>query len=426
MQGSRSDSFLQSSSRPLSIGYVSRGWPTNAFTNGIVTYVGQITDALRQLGHSPHILTHEIKGPTPSPDANVHLIDNPGMLDRLTDSIRMRFSVHRAVEYRNARSIIRTATRIARTSQLDLIEIEESFGLARLLVGRLPIPVVVRMHGPWGLVGPMAGAPDDQIFRRRVRIEGLGLVAAAGITAPSAFVRDWACKHYNLAPRHMEVIPNPVDLASPDQHWQLAGCDPNLILFIGRFDRLKGVDLIIESFKRISRDYPAVRLRLIGPPKGVIDPDNRSITPTEYLEAQLPGAQASGRVQWLGPLPQDSLAGHRREALACVVCSRYETFPMAVLEAMSLGCPIVASNVGGIPEVVSDGHNGLLFKSGDADDLAARLRWLLDNPHQAARLGSQAAIDCAQRFDPTRLASQMISYYDRVLRDSASHQSLHS
>ena len=80
----------------------------------------------------------------------------------------------------------------------------------------------------------------------------------------------------------------------------------------------------------------------------------------------------------LGGQPFASLAPLRRKAAVCVVCSRYENLPLAVLETMALGCPLVAARVGGIPEVI-DGHaNGLLHCAGSSDDLAAQIISLLN------------------------------------------------
>ncbi|MBV8130161.1 MAG: glycosyltransferase family 4 protein, partial [Planctomycetaceae bacterium] len=86
------------------------------------------------------------------------------------------------------------------------------------------------------------------------------------------------------------------------------------------------------------------------------------------------------------------------KALVSVVCSRYENLPLAVLETMALGCPLVAARVGGIPEVL-DGHaNRLLHCAGNSDNLAAQIIALLNDPERSAQLGIQAAIDSEQRL----------------------------
>ena len=82
---------------------------------------------------------------------------------------------------------------------------------------------------------------------------------------------------------------------------------------------------------------------------------------------------------------------------------------------MSLGCPIVAATVGGIPEILQDQSDGLLHRSEDPDDLAAKIIALLNDPALAAQLGSHAAVTCEKRFSPETIATQMVDFYRRAL-----------
>jgi len=152
----------------------------------------------------------------------------------------------------------------------------------------------------------------------------------------------------------------------------LNDADPERILFVGRFDRHKGGDLIIDAFGRVLQDVPEARLWFVGPDRGYIDANGRTWHIEEYLRDRLPGALESKRVEWLGAQPFASLAPLRRKALVCVVCPRYENLPLVVLETMALGCPLVAASVGGIPEVIDDHANGLLHCAGSSDDLALK------------------------------------------------------
>lgn len=415
----RSQGLLSAPAGPLSIGYVCPGWPVESFTNGVVSYVTSTMAAMRDLGHRATALTGFFRpadGGPAAPGPGVCVLPSPEGLRRLALLPLWRLSPDTARDQTHCWKIREAARRLAADPGLDILEMEECFGWPRLVAGRVPSRVVVRMHGPWGLVGPASGAPDDRALRRRVRLEGLGLAAAAGITAPSSFVLDWARRHYGLEPAHAEVIPNPAPIADESDRWRPDRHDPGLILFIGRLDHLKGVDLVVEAFRMLRDDYPAARLRLIGPCHGEIGPGLGAVSPEQYLDDRLPGDRASGRVEWLGPVPHGDLAAHRREARVCVVASRLETFSLTAVEAAVLGCPVVASEVGGIPEVIRDGDNGLLFPAGDAGALAARIRWLLDAPDLAARLGAAAAVDAAERFDPARLAARTAEFYHRVSR----------
>ena len=154
-----------------------------------------------------------------------------------------------------------------------------------------------------------------------------------------------------------EVIPNPTEPVA--DLWQLAQADPKRILFVGRFDRLKGGDLVIDAFARIVQAEPEARLSFVGPDRGCRTDNGDTWQIEQYIRHRLPGALETKRVEWLGAQPFSALAQLRRQALVCVICSRYETFPYTVIEAMALGCPIVAATVGGIPEIIRNESNGV-------------------------------------------------------------------
>jgi glycosyltransferase involved in cell wall biosynthesis len=86
---------------------------------------------------------------------------------------------------------------------------------------------------------------------------------------------------------------------------------------------------------------------------------------------------------------------------------------------MALGCPVVAARVGGIPEVVRDGDDGLLHRPGDPDDLAAKIVALLSDPARAAELGRRAAARCEQGFHPVVVAARMAAHYRRLRKPIA-------
>src|SRR5262249_38213008 len=95
---------------------------------------------------------------------------------------------------------------------------------------------------------------------------------------------------------------------------------------------------------------------------------------------------------------------------------RYENFPSTVVEAMTMGCPIVAARVGGIPEIVQDQVNGLTHRPEDPGDLAAQIIVLLNDPARASQLGGQAAATCESRYHPDVIAARMVDFYRQVIR----------
>jgi glycosyltransferase involved in cell wall biosynthesis len=121
----------------------------------------------------------------------------------------------------------------------------------------------------------------------------------------------------------------------------------------------------------------------------------------------------------LGRVPPDEVLALRRKALATFVSSRYDNFPTTVTEAMVAGCPLVATRVGGIPDMVDDGVSGLLCRPEDADDLAEKLLRLLHDPDLASRMGREAARSGEARFHPDLLASRMVEVYRRTIAEHA-------
>ena len=95
--------------------------------------------------------------------------------------------------------------------------------------------------------------------------------------------------------------------------------------------------------------------------------------------------------------------------------SRYENFPLTLLEAMAQGCPLVCADAGSCTEIVEPERTALVFRAGDAGALAERIAVLLDRPERAAELGAQALADYRRRFLPGPIARVTLQYYEEVL-----------
>lgn len=403
-------------SAPLSLAYVVGAWPPDAEANGVLMYVRDIMEGLRQSNHHVSIMT--IACNFINHDNNIyHLGDNShrGFVAGLVDKVAFRVRPARALARRVSRSIA-AATRCAIGEHgLQLLEMEEAFGWPCLVKRQTSIPLVVRLHGPWFINGPLRGAHEDASFRARVRAEREAVLAADAVSAPSRDILDRTRDYYGLPLESAVVIPNPGPVVPPERRWRPMDCDPSLVLFVGRFDLHKGGDIMIDAFVEVLRARPDTRLWFVGPDEGVTGADGHRWDIRSYLAARALRAWSEGRIEWLGRRPGSSLAQLRRRAAVTVVASRYDNFPTTVLEAMAHGCPLVATRTGGIPEMVQDGAEGLLCPPNDPLALAASIRRLLDDPSLAARLGAQAASHCQRAYHPTTVARTMAEYYRSAL-----------
>jgi glycosyltransferase involved in cell wall biosynthesis len=176
------------------------------------------------------------------------------------------------------------------------------------------------------------------------------------------------------------------------------------ILYAGVLTPLKGVHHLIEAFAAIAAEFPDARLTLVGRAQDEIY--------TADLKRQVVGAGLTDRVGFAAPLPQANLALRMKNAAVLALPSLSEGLGRVIIEAMAAATPVIASDVGGIPEIVKDGDNGFLVAPGDERGLAEKLRWMLKNPHEARRLGRCARV-FAQQFFSTEA---YLEGYRRVFR----------
>lgn len=394
------------------IALVSPAWPAAKTHNGIVTYVSNLCAGLDAIGVSHRVLSAATEEGDDGSAPRLSEYAAPSPFERLAVRIGRRISARLAQQHVRARSLLRGIERLTREWPCDLVEVEESFGSASVL-NDAGIPTIVRLHGPWFLNAEALGMPRDDDFTFRDAHERRAICGAYGLSSPSYDVLARVRAHYRVELPDAEVVPNPCPSVAERAHFRLAHCDRNLILFVGRFDRHKGADIMLDAFVRVARAVPSARLLFVGPDRGLVDQTGRAMTCDTYLDAHVP-SEVRGRIEITGALPSAQISALRRRALITVVPSRYETFGMTVVEAMAHGSPLVTSGAGGIAEIVCDGKTARLFENGSAESLAKVLCELLARPDEAAALGARALRDCERRFRPEVVARQMVDFYDRV------------
>ncbi len=165
-----------------------------------------------------------------------------------------------------------------------------------------------------------------------------------------------------------------------------AGLASNELLFLGRLEPEKGVGTLLEAMPLVLAADPAARLRIVG--GGSLDAELRT-------RARRLGL--GGRVEFVGKVAKDRVQGYYAQAAALVLPSIWsENSPLSIYEAMAAGLPVLASRIGGMPELVEDGVTGFLFTPRDAGDLADKALTFLRTPpaereRMSARMRARAA-----------------------------------
>src|SRR5208283_4946111 len=229
-------------------------WPPGFVSNGIVTYAAQLVPALRRLGHEVFVLTsHKAADGNDSYTIDLrNFAFNPTLRDRAIFKLAPAAATFKVISYSFAAAI----KQLVETHGLDVFEMEETGGWS-FAVSRLKLlPVVVRLHGPRFLTGKFDIQNDKDRYRGWEKHERRGIEHAQFVTAPSIATLQAVKNHYGLYLTASRVIPNPLDAASEAESWNIKTCDPNKLLFVGRFDSLKGGDLVLRVFARLVASFP--------------------------------------------------------------------------------------------------------------------------------------------------------------------------
>jgi glycosyltransferase involved in cell wall biosynthesis len=199
-----------------------------------------------------------------------------------------------------------------------------------------------------------------------------------------------------IEPARLRVLSHFVDLTGIEPKQEPGGP----VVFAGRLAPEKGVDVLVEAIGLLGGE---ARLEVAG------DGPER-----ERLEA-LAGARAPGRVRFWGRLSKERLLELLSRASVCAIPSRwYENQPMAVLEAFACGVPVVATGLGGLPELVEPGVDGEIVPADDPATLAKALGGTLRDQERAFAMGRAGLAKMRQRFSPERHLEQLDGIYQGV------------
>ena len=298
-------------------------------------------------------------------------------------------------------------TDVAKHENLDLLHVHyaiphaTSAVLAREILAKRGkrIPVVTTLHGTdITLVG------QDPSFAPVVTYS---INESDGVTAVSDYLRRETFEHFDVQ-REIEVIPNFIDadrfrrldkahfrrLLSPD--------DEKVLVHVSNFRPVKRATEVVEVFARLREAGFRAKLLLVG--------DGPDRTNAERLARQL---GVYDDVRFLGK--QEPVEEILSIADVFLMPSGSETFGLAALEAMACGVPVVASNIGGIPELVIDGETGFLCPLGDLDAYTEATRRLLEDDALHARFAKASRTRAADEFDLDRVIPHYEAYYERVL-----------
>jgi L-malate glycosyltransferase len=296
---------------------------------------------------------------------------------------------------------------VAEVASLDLLHVHYAIPhsvsalLARMMAAPRRLPFITTLHGTdITLVG------NDRSY---LPITKFSIEESDGVTAISNYLRDRTLREFEIK-RPIEVIPNFVNCdmyKRADDSALRAKLAPNgepILMHLSNFRPVKRITDAVEIFARVREKIPA-KLILMGD-----GPDRGA---AEYLVRR---KRLSKDVCFLGK--QDRVQEKLGLADLFLLPSDLESFGLAALEAMACEVPVVATNVGGLPEVVTHGVDGYLVPPRDIDAAAKFALEILSRPDRGRAMGQQARINARRRYCSNDVIPRYEDYYQKVLNAS--------
>jgi len=284
------------------------------------------------------------------------------------------------------------------------------------------LPLILHMHNLYNILG------------KRERPAPGTAIPVEGFVACSRFILEQEQHRLATGAASHFVLYNGVDLEAFSPWWdqqtrrmevrrRYGLSDEPTVLFVGKLRESKGVGVLLAAMDRVWRQVPRAVLVLVGGTEFGHGRLDRRTPFWEKLQNQL--ARAAGRVILTGFIPPPEVPQAYLLGDVFVAPSQIpEGLPLVVLEAPASGLPVITTRMGGIPEVIREGHNGLLLKrKDDTLELADKIIRLLTDAGEREALGRQGRQGVERHFSWDHIARQQEEIFDQVLQASASRTS---
>lgn len=214
--------------------------------------------------------------------------------------------------------------------------------------------------------------------------------------APSKFLRDKMIE-CGMGPGRIIHIPNFVCLDNRETKYEFS----SYIVYIGRLVKEKGLITLIQAMKKITN----VKLLIIG--------EGEHRKELEYLVDK----EGINNIEFKGYISEENIKTAVKNAMFLVVPSEwYEVFGIVIIESFSMAKPVIGANIGGIPELIDDNVNGLLFKPGDAGDLAEKIIYLSDNKDKLREFGENARRKVLESYNQDIHYEKILKVYQDLVK----------
>ena len=379
----------------MHIGFITSHFPFHdaKSVGGIGTSIKNLSDELVALGHNVSVFVYGQEKDDKFIESDITLVTIKNV------------KIKGLSWFLTRKKIQSTILKAHEISKIDIVETPDWEGISSFI--NLYCPVVIRLNGSDTYFCHLDNRPVKWINKFH---EKRALAKANGHVSVSQYTADVTNQLFDST-KKFTIIPNGINTNSFINIDTIN--DGKTILYFGGIIRKKGVLEIPHYFNRVIEKIPDAQLILIGQDMSDKVTGNAS---TFQIMQQLFSEEAGLNVTFLGSVPYQQIKKYIENATVCIFPSYAEALPVSWIEAMSMGKPVVASNIGWAKEVIDDGINGFLVHPGQHSEYADKIIQLLQSNELQKELGKAARQKIERKFSMTVVAEHSLIFYKSLIR----------
>lgn len=360
---------------------------------GVGTHIHTLSEELSKRGHRILVVCLGIKKIL-SNSFEVKNVNNISILEFQNDNIQYIELINESWDYRviyNNTRVALTLYEIMNKYNIEIIHIHDHFWAIALEIikSKRSIPTVVSFHS-------LSSSKDSfqDILRRYL------FYNTEAVIVVSNYLKNQIVSRYGSI-NNIVTVYNGI---SYESSYPQSKKNKNRICYCGRISEKKGVDLLINAMIKIKKEIPKIELLLVG----TGDEEKKFREEVDRLSLY-------DCIRFVGYVQPEKVSEYISTGIISIIPSRFEAFGLAALEAMRVGNCVIASDVGGLPELIKSEWNGILFKNGDTEDLAHAIIELLQNEEKQKKI-IEHGYETLRFFSECQMTDKIESIYKQVKR----------
>ena len=390
----------------MNILFLSKDYYPNLI-GGVGVYIDEASRLLAKMGHKTYIITAADETPLEYTENGVKVIRVKSKRYKFLDPLRHSLggTIER-LEYSLA--VSRKIKELLKEVRIDIIESCEARaeGFWYRLFHNKPF-LVVKLHTPETVAFKLDHTPATLDYHFIKLLEEFWISSANVRTGLSQAVVDLTNRHFSTSFKNIPKVANPIDMElfkpavgqSYDSNYE--------ILYAGRLEFRKGVHSLIRAFGYVQAVLPQARLTFVGSDCGM----------KPYLLSKVSKLSHPDKVRFVEHISRKQLIDYYQKSSICVVPSTWENYPYVCLEAMACSKAVIASDTGGLKDIVRNGENGILFPNGSSRQLSEAIIKLLKDARLREILGRNARKSIEENYAPEKIAKKTLDVYQQLINN---------